>query len=81
MPNAQETQAMTILYAACSAMLGIVVKTTNPTRARQLFYATRNELGDPTLNDIQIKASPDNVEGEIWIIRKSVVNNPSLAIS
>ena len=79
--SAQELQAQNIMYAACSAAVGIIVKTTNPTRARQLFYATRQAIGDIALKDLQIRASPDNIEGEIWIIRKETTNTSTLSFT
>jgi len=75
----QEQQASNILYAAHSAVHGIVVKTSNPTRARQLLYATRISLKDITLKDLQIRTSPDNTETEIWIIKKETTQAITLS--
>jgi hypothetical protein len=66
-----ETQCAHILNTAKDATFGIIVKTNNPTKARAAFYRTRKLLGDVELDPLHIRVSPDDSEGELWIIRRS----------
>lgn len=70
----QDLQCSTILYVANEAELGIAVKTNDPYRARASLYKTRKLLADPTLASLQIRVSPDNPNGEIWIFKPSGVS-------
>jgi hypothetical protein len=58
-----------ILYQALGATLGLVVRTDNPTMAKQRLYAARRKSGDPDLDRLQFLTSPDNPSGEIWIVK------------
>jgi hypothetical protein len=71
MPTMLELQCATILNAAASADLGIVVKTNDPYKARYSLYNTRKLLGDFTHKELQIRVSPNDADGEIWIIKRT----------
>ena len=72
MPSSLEIQCSTILYAAISAEFGLVIKTNNPYKARASLYKTRRAIGDTELAKLQIRVSPNNSEGEIWLLRQDV---------
>jgi hypothetical protein len=61
----------TILQQAASAEYGIAIRTSDPYRARTELYNARKELNDPTLTGLQIRVSPDNPNGEIWLLRST----------
>lgn len=64
-----DLQCIAILREALSATYGVVVATSNAARARTAFYAARNKIRDSELAQLQIRVSPDDSEGELWIIR------------
>lgn len=68
MPTMQEVQCSTILYAAASAEIGIVVRTDNPIKARAALYRLRNLLNDPELASLSIRVSPEDSEKQLWIL-------------
>lgn len=70
-PSDLELQAATILYATLGAEFGMIVRTNDPLRAKQLFYSFRKQLGDPTLAAIVIRVSPINPESELWLLNSS----------
>ena len=67
-----ELQCLAIWKAALSSTVGIRVGTNDPTRARALMYKVRSTAGDVELNPLMIRVSPDDSEGELWILRNSV---------
>lgn len=69
--NSLEMQCVTILQAAASAEYGIVLKTNDPAKARATLYRVRKDLGDTELAKLMIRVSPDDSEGELWIIRNA----------
>lgn len=71
MPSQLDLQCTTILYAASSAELGLVIKTNDPYKARQSFYKVRQTLGDADLAGLQIRVSPNDPEHEIWLLRRA----------
>jgi hypothetical protein len=75
MPTMIEVQCGMILQTAINAELAIRVKTNNPTRARLSLYNTRKALGNVEFAQLQIRVSPDDPEGEIWIINLGKVND------
>jgi hypothetical protein len=66
-----ETQCATILAEALTSTYGLVLRTSNPVRARAALYQTRKKLGDAALDALQVRVSPDDAECEIWLIRRS----------
>jgi hypothetical protein len=81
MATALEVQCATILYAAKDAELGLIIKTNNPYKARASLYKARRDLGDVELAKLQIRVSPDDSEGELWILRESPPPTISLEIT
>lgn len=71
MPSPQDIQCHTILRAATSAELGLVLRTNDPYRARASLYKARKDIGDIELAALQIRTSPDDPEHELWIIKRS----------
>lgn len=78
MPSPLEIQCSTILYAAISAEFGLVIKTNNPYKARASLYKVRRDLGDTELAALQIRVSPNDSEGEIWLLRQKVTPSVNL---
>ena len=74
--NALDMQCLTVLQAAAAAEIGLCVKTNDPYKARASLYRFRKSLGDATLATLQIRVSPNDSEGEIWILR-----NPNAVVS
>lgn len=60
-----------LLYRALEAPLGIVVRTSDPERARQRFYAARKH--NPEFEALSIKPSHTNPGTELWLVRKNPV--------
>jgi hypothetical protein len=79
MPSQLEQQCLIILTAAASAAVGIVVGTNNPTKARAAIYKMRRDFANPEFDNIHIRVSPDNSEGELWLIQKDRM--PTFAFS
>jgi hypothetical protein len=69
-PSPLNEIVISCLYEALKTRLGITVSTNDPQRARRLFYSVRQELGDPSLNDITISFSPSSSDSELWLVRK-----------
>lgn len=60
-----------IWYAALSSRRGIIIRTDDPTFARQKLYAIRKGLNDPDLDNISILTSPERPDTELWIVKKT----------
>lgn len=73
-----ETQAAMILNTAATAPFGIAVRVSNVYVARAVLYRVRKLLGDSALAQLQIRVSPDDAEGELWLVRKP--RGPELAL-
>jgi hypothetical protein len=58
-----------ILYSALATPLGIVVAVSDVEAAKQQIYRTRASTGDPSLACLQLRTSPDNPTGEIWLVK------------
>lgn len=69
MPTALDINCHMVLMAASTAELGIVLTTNDPPKARACLYKFRRDFGDPTFADLHIRVSPNNAEGELWILR------------
>jgi hypothetical protein len=74
-------QCLTILQMAAARPTGIVVATNNPTKMRQTLYRFRKEWGDPEFANLQVRASPDDTENEVWILRSNVSADPTVNFS
>jgi hypothetical protein len=55
--------------SAQSSPFGIGLTTTDPAKAKRQLYAARAESGDPTLNSITIRTSPQRPSTDIWLTR------------
>jgi len=71
MPTPQELQCLSVLQAAASATVGIVLRTNNPMKARQVLYTFRRAWGSPEFADLQIRAAPGEADNTLWILRHS----------
>jgi hypothetical protein len=67
--------AFQILSQAAQAETGIIVEVTAPTpmiapalRAKQVLYRFKSENSD--FANIQILLSPDNPDGELWLVNR-----------
>lgn len=58
-----------LLYTALNSPLGIVVACQDAGQTQQRFYVARNKTEDPALKRLQIRRSPVNPEGELWIVK------------
>lgn len=66
-----------LLYKALDSRIGIVVRTSNPDLCRQKLYAARAKACDPVLEELSIKPSHSSPRTELWIIRKTLKENPN----
>lgn len=62
---------MRVWIAAQASENGIAVRCSDPPVARLLLYRVRKLLGDSELAGFTIAASPDNPEGELWIVKNA----------
>lgn len=58
---------LTILQTALSEPIGLILKTSDPVRARAALYRARSEANDPNLSALQIRTSPLPDEGDLII--------------
>jgi hypothetical protein len=63
-----QTELQAILYQALAEPVGLLLRATDPERARQRLYKARSELGDPALARLQIRISPLD-EGELVLVK------------
>jgi len=70
--NAFAELALHVLYSAIESPHGIIVRTNDTMRARQLLYKFRKDLNDPNLNLLKIRLSPHDTDHELWIIKSTV---------
>lgn len=68
MASALEMQALTVLEAAAALPLGLVLRTNDSYRARQILYRFRRD--NAALRCIQIRLSPNDPDHELWLIRQ-----------
>jgi|HubBroStandDraft_4_1064222.scaffolds.fasta_scaffold1116140_2 hypothetical protein len=74
MPSITDANCVAVLNAAASAELGLVIRTNDPVRARTALYSARLKIADTELQGLQIRVSPNDPEGEIWLINTARVN-------
>lgn len=61
-----------LLYTALAADYGLVISTPDPDAVKQALYRERSKLSDSALGCLQLRTSPDDPTGEIWIIRSRI---------
>lgn len=49
--------------------------TSDPYRARSMILRIKAELGDEELKPIKVEFSPNNTEGELWLVIREDTNN------
>jgi hypothetical protein len=74
MPSITDANCIAVLNAAASAELGLVIRTNDPVRARTALYSARLKIADTELQGLQIRVSPNDPEGEIWLINTARIN-------
>lgn len=57
-------------YQALATPLGVIVRVSDPERAKMRLYALRKEANDPDLDSLSIVQSPTNPGEELWIVRR-----------
>lgn len=63
--------AITLLYAAHHAPMGIWVRVPDMVRAKTLLYTARAKLKDPDLMSIIIRTSPRSPTDTLWLMKAS----------
>jgi len=74
-------QCLSVMQTAAASAIGIVVQTNNPTKLRQTLYRFRKEWADPEFANLQVRASPDDSENEVWILRRNTAADPTVNFS
>lgn len=59
---------LTYWYNALNSPLGWGIRTSDPVRVKQLLYSARTAANDPSLAHLQIRTSPLDPTGELWIV-------------
>lgn len=67
---ADKTRVQELLYRALAAPIGLLLRVSDPTRARQFLYQTRTAIGDPDLGRLQFRVV-DLGEGPMVAVVKS----------
>lgn len=68
----KELEFIPIWYAALRAPIGVLLRTSDPAKARHLLYAARRAALDPGLDNLQILFSP-LPEGDLVICHKGEI--------
>ncbi len=68
-----ENRCYIILTAACESAHGIIIRTNDVQKCRQALYKARLTFADPMFDRIQIRASPDDPQNELWLILREPV--------
>lgn len=55
-------------YAAYANPPGVKVKVSDPNRAKTILYSTRAKLRDPDIGHLEVRTSPTDPKGELWIV-------------
>ncbi len=58
-------------YAAYANPPGVKVKVSEPNRAKTMLYSARAKLKDPDIGHLEVRTSPTDPKGEIWIVNPS----------
>lgn len=62
-------ELLSLLYQALASPRGIVLAVTDFVPCQAKLYKARKDSGDPALAALQFRRSPQNPEGEIWIVK------------
>lgn len=73
--TALQLQALGVLRAAAAAMHGVVVRTSEALRAKQILQRFRRESGESELQKVHIHHSPTDPEHELWLIKEGDDNH------
>lgn len=60
---------LSVLRSALQSERGVVVSVSDATLAKQQMYRARGEAPGEGLDDLQLRTSPDDPIGEIWIVK------------
>ena len=55
-------------YAAYANPPGVKVRVSDPNRAKTALYSTRAKLKDPDIAHLEVRTSPTDPKGELWIV-------------
>lgn len=70
-----ELQPAALWYAAYASPPGVKVKVSDPNRAKTMLYIIRSKLKDPDIAHLEVRTSPTDPKGELWIV------NPATALT
>lgn len=73
----QQSHLLSILYTALAEPLGLVLRTSDTTRARAALYKARTEAGDPELQALQLRVSPFP-DGDLIIVKTTRPQAPTI---
>ena len=68
-----QRQAQAILTAASETEIGLAVKTNDVMRAKAILYRFRKELKNEEYACLQIRLSPINPNGELWLLKMAKI--------
>lgn len=60
-------------HALGSPTGGIYMKTPDPLRLKSLLYTARAQAKDPSLAHLQLRTSPKDPKGELWIFNPAAM--------
>lgn len=61
-------------HAALSAPVGIYLRTPDPFALKSLLYSARARAGDPSIAHLQIRTSPLDPRGELFIFNPAALH-------
>ncbi len=67
-----ELSPSALWYAAYANPPGVKVRVADPIRAKALLYTARKNLQDPDIAHLEIRTSPTDPRGELWVINPAV---------
>lgn len=66
------------LYLALGTQHGIVIAVSDADASKQALYRARAKAGDADLDGLQLRTSPTEPQGEIWIVKNAQkISNPA----
>ncbi len=77
--KAQKLEFMSIWYQALEQPLGLVLRTSDPARARQALYAARAEAQDEALGQLQIRMWQGENGENLVIVHLGKIDGAELA--
>lgn len=63
-----ELSPSALWYAAYSNPPGVKVRVSDPNRAKTMLYTARAKLKDPDIGHLEVRTSPTDPKGELWIV-------------